>query len=170
MPVPSFFDNRSWSILHEFDQKRELVQALDMNAKVRKSIYITDDVIRNAQHRGLSLSDYIAHLHANQRSIRVAYVASVYRGFALLEMARVPVDPAYFELVYGVLGEEDGAVFRKAASSGKEYSLPQAAAQLLGADTRSAAVEAIFMASARASVMHEGYIEAARLLEATIYR
>gem|GEM_PF-1160538 len=170
LPLQSLFDNRSWSLLHEFDEKRELAHVLDMKTKVRKSIYVTEEIIRGAQHRGLSLADYIAHLHANQRSIRVAYVASVYRGFALLEMARVPVDPAYFDLVYGVLGDEDGTNFRKLAASGKEHALPQAAARLLGADTRSAAVEAIFMAASRASVMHEGYIEAARLLEATIYR
>jgi hypothetical protein len=168
--MESIFDNRSWSLLHEFDQKREFSHTPDMNTKVRKSIYLSEEVVRAAQHRGLPLGDYLSHLHANQRSIRVAYVSSIYRGFALLEMARVPVDPAYYDLVYGVLGDEDGAVFRKQASSGKEHSVPQAAAQLLGADTRSAAVEAIFMAASRASVMHEGYIEAARLLEATIYR
>ncbi|NJK90973.1 MAG: hypothetical protein HC904_03530 [Blastochloris sp.] len=170
MPAESIFENRSWSILHEFDQERKLHHPPDMKTKTRKSLYVTEEMIQSAQHRGLSLSDYLAHLHANQRSIRVAYVASVYRGFALLEMARVPVDPAYFDLVDGVLGEEDGIAFRKLGGSGKEHAVPHAAARLMGADTRCAAVEAIFMAASRASVMHEGYIEAARLLEATIYR
>jgi hypothetical protein len=31
-------------------------------------------------------------------------------------------------------------------------------------------MEAIFLASTRASVMHEGYLEGARLLEASLYR
>lgn len=141
-----------------------------MSQTIRKQIHIPEEVIRAAQARGLALSDYIAHLHYQQSSVRVAHVASVYRSFALLEMARVPVDPAYFDLVEGVLGKSDGLTFRLAVGSGESYALPRAAAALLGADTRTTAVEAIFMAATRASVMHEGYIEAARLLEASLAR
>jgi hypothetical protein len=75
-------------------------------------------------------------------------VASIYRSFALLEMARVPVEPAYFDLVEGVLGEKEGHDFQKKIKNGSHYALPKAAAELLGADTRASAVEAIFMASA----------------------
>ena len=141
-----------------------------MTKKTRKSVYVSQEIIESARHRGITLNDYIAHLHANQKSIRVAHVASVYRGFALLEMARVPVDPAYYDLVYGVLGEETGRTFHKKASTGKDHAVAQAAAQLLGPDTRVSAIEAVFMAASRASVMHEGYLEGARLLEATLYR
>jgi hypothetical protein len=138
--------------------------------RLRKSIYVGEDIIRAAQHRGLSLSDYVAHLHAHQASIRVAHVASVYRSFALLELARVPVDPAYFDLVYGVLGAETGERFHKEVKESTPLALPRAAARLLGADTRVPAMEAIFMAAARASVMHEGYLEGARLLESSLFR
>jgi hypothetical protein len=138
--------------------------------RLRKSIYVGEDIIRAAQHRGLSLGDYVAHLHAHQASIHVANVASVYRSFALLELARVPVDPAYFELVYGVLGAETGERFHKEVKESAPLALPRAAARLLGADTRVPAMEAIFMAASRASVMHEGYLEGARLLEASLSR
>lgn len=166
----SFFDTFSRSIHAEFDLQRQKLIISDMSNKVRKQIYLSKEIIEAAQQRGLPLGDYISILHNSQRSVRVAHVASVYRSFALLEMARVPVDPAYFNLVEGVLGEQEGHEFQKKIKNGSHYALPRAAAELLGADTRVAAVEAIFMASARASVMHEGYIEAARLLEATLYR
>ncbi|MDD5262867.1 MAG: hypothetical protein PHD76_13560 [Methylacidiphilales bacterium] len=170
MPVESMLDYSSRSLLAEFDVKRTRFYPITMIKKTRKAVYVADEIIEAARHRGISLADYIAHLHANQRSIHVAHVSSVYRGFALLEMARVPVDPAYYDLVYGVLGEETGKNFHKKASTGKEHAVAIAAAQLLGPDTRVSAVEAIFMAASRASVMHEGYLEAARLLEATLYR
>ncbi|MEM6821173.1 MAG: hypothetical protein AAF558_04370 [Verrucomicrobiota bacterium] len=141
-----------------------------MSKKVRKHVYLPEEVVRAAQKKGSSLGDYIAFLHHSQTSIRTSHVASIYRSFALLEMARVPVDPAYFDLVDGVLGKDIGHEFQVTIKTGEPYALPKAAAALLGADTRVSAVEAIFMASARASVMHEGYIEAARLLEATLAR
>ena len=168
MPVQSI--QPRYSLLAEFDVKKTRLHPITMTRKIRKIVYLNDEIIESAKHRGITLSDYIAHLHANQRSIRVAHVASVYRGFALLEMARVPVDPAYYDLVYGVLGEETGKNFHKKASTGKEHAVPVAAAHLLGPDTRVSAVEALFMAASRAGVMHEGYLEAARLLEATLYR
>lgn len=157
-------------MLWEFDIRRERLFPPDMQKKVRKNIYLLPEVVEAAQQRGLSLGDYIAHLHMNQRSIRASYVASVYRGLSLLEMARVPVDPAYFELVNGVLGEADGEKFRREASTGEPQAVHKAAANLLGADTRTSAVAAIFSTAERAGVMHEGYLEAARLLEATLYR
>ena len=49
-------------------------------------------------------------------------------------------------------------------------ALVRAAAQLLGADTRRSAVQALLIAASRSQVLHEGCIEAARLLEATFYR
>jgi len=169
--MDSCFDSFSRSVHAEFDFKRERLIPPDMAShKVRKHVYLNKEVVEAAQQRGMSLGDYIATLHNSQRSARVAHVASIYRSFALLEMARVPVDPAYFDLVTGVLGDEEGHAFQRKIKNGSHYALPSAAAELLGADTRAAAVEAIFMASARASVMHEGYIEAARLLEATLFR
>jgi hypothetical protein len=166
----SLFDTFSRSIHAEFDVKNQKLIAIDMSSKVRKHVYLSKEIVEAAKQRGLSLGDYLAILHNSQRSVRVAHVASIYRSFALLEMARVPVEPAYFDLVEGVLGEKEGHDFQKKIKNGSHYALPKAAAELLGADTRASAVEAIFMASARASVMHEGYIEAARLLEATLYR
>ncbi len=162
--------NRSHSRFHEFDDILPRRKSYVMSEKIRKHVYLPQEIIRGAEVKGLSLGDYIAHLHHNQGSVRVSHVASVYRSFALLEMARVPVDPAYFELVQGVLGEKVGKQFRTLVNSGEPYALPKAAAELLGADTRSVAVESIFMAATRASVMHEGYIEAARLLESTLTR
>jgi len=162
--------NRSCSRFKDFDTNVTLRKPYYMSQKIRKHIYLPEEVIRGAEIKGLSLGDYIAHLHHNQGSVRVSHVASVYRSFALLEMARVPIDPAYFDLVDGVLGEKDGNDFRTKVNSGEAYALPKAAAALLGIDTRSKAVESIFMASTRASVMHEGYIEAARLLESTLTR
>ncbi|MDX6767792.1 MAG: hypothetical protein SFU85_13505 [Candidatus Methylacidiphilales bacterium] len=169
MPLDSLIDHPGRSLLAEFDRKQRRLHLSPMK-KTRKSVYLGDDLIRAAQHRGLSLADYIAHLHAHHTSLHAAQVASVYRGFALLEMARVPVDPAYFELVYGVLGEETGTRFHKSITENKPLALPKAAAQLLGADTRVPAMEAIFLAATRASVMHEGYLEGARLLEASLHR
>jgi hypothetical protein len=109
----SFFDTFSRSIHAEFDLKRQKLITSDMSSKVRKHIYLSKEVVEAAKQRGLSLGDYIAILHNSQRSVRVAHVASIYRSFALLEMARVPVDPAYFDLVEGVLGEEEGHIFQK---------------------------------------------------------
>lgn len=169
MALESLFDRRSRSMFSEFDRRRAKPRPSRMK-KIRKSLFLGEDIIRAAQLRGLPLADYIAHLHAHHTSLHAANVATVYRGFALLEMARVPVDPAYFELVYGVLGEETGTRFQKEITENKPQALPRAAARLLGADTRVAAMEAIFLASTRASVMHEGYLEGARLLEASLYR
>lgn len=169
MALESLFDRRSRSMFSEFDRRRVKPRPSRMK-KIRKSIFLGEEIIRAAQLRGLPLTDYIAHLHAHHTSLHAANVATVYRGFALLEMARVPVDPAYFELVYGVLGEETGTRFHKEITENKPQALPRAAARLLGADTRVAAMEAIFLASTRASVMHEGYLEGARLLEASLYR
>jgi hypothetical protein len=163
-------DERNHSIFSEFDIRDAKHLPITMEKKQRKTVYLPKVVIDAAAARGMSLGDYVAYLHAVQRSIRVTHVISIYRGFALLEMARVPMDPAYYDLVYGVLGEEDGKRFQKEAGSGEPYALPRAAARLLGADTRISAVEAIFMASIRANVMHEGFIEAARLLEASLMR
>ena len=168
MPAETFPARKS--LLAEFDVRKKPLHPINMTRKNRKIVYLNNEIVEAAKHRGITLGDYMEHLHANQRSIRVAHVASVYRGFALLEMARVPVDPAYYDLVYGVLGEETGKTFHKRASTGKDHAVPIAAAHLLGPDTRVSAVEAIFMAASRASVMHEGYLEAARLLEATLYR
>jgi hypothetical protein len=164
------FQGYSQSLLAEFDQRRPKHYPPSMAQRTRRSLLINLEIIEAAKQRGLGLSDYISQLHINQRSSRIAYVASLYRGFALLEMARVPVDPAYFELVEGALGEEEGKNFRLRAGSGVDYALPKAAAQLLGADTRKNAVEAILLAATRAQVPHEGFIEAARLLEATYFR
>jgi len=162
--------DHSHSRFWEFDVQFQNTKALPMPDKIRKHVYLPREVIRGAEAKGLSLGDYLAYLHHNQGSVRVAHVASVYRSFALLEMARVPVEPAYFDLVEGVLGEVDGRTFRVTVQSEASNALPKAAAALLGDDIRATAVEAIFMASARARVMHEGYIEAARLLEATLSR
>jgi hypothetical protein len=128
------------------------------------------EVIEAAKQRGMSVGDYVLQLHHNQRSARVAYVASIFRGFALLEMARVPIDPAYFDLVEGCMSETESRDFRILASSGEDNALVRAAAQLLGADTRTSAVQALLLAASRSQVLHEGFIEAARLLEATYYR
>lgn len=162
--------NHSHSFFAEFDQRREKLYPLEVSVKARRSVTISLEVIEAAKQRGVTLGDYISQLHNHQRSSRVAFVSSIYRGFALLEMARVPVDPAYFELVHGVLGESDCNKFRHTASSGVDHALPKAAARLLGADTRSSAIEAVLLAAQRAQVLHEGFIEAARLLEATYLR
>ncbi|MEM1158010.1 MAG: hypothetical protein AAF649_12770 [Verrucomicrobiota bacterium] len=161
---------QSHSRFREFDAILPRRKPYPMSQKVRKHIYLPEEIIRGAEVRGLSIGDYIAHLHHNQVSVKVSHVASVYRSFALLEMARVPVDPAYFDLVEGVLGAKVAKQFRTKVNSGDNYALPKAAAELLGTDVRSTAVESIFLAASRASVMHEGYIEAARLLESTLTR
>jgi hypothetical protein len=170
MLTESAFFNHSHSLFTEFDQHREKLYPLVVPSKIKRSVSLPQEVIEAARHRGVPLSEYILHLHSNQRSARIAYVTSVFRGFALLEMARVPVDPFYFELVEGCLGKEVGMAFRVRAGSGEDNALPKAAAALLGADTRASAIEAILLASQRAQVLHEGFIEAARLLEATYYR
>ena len=157
-------------MLGEFDRRWAKLYPLDVSNKQRKQVTLTQEIIEAAKRRGITLSEYIAQLHFNQRSGRVAYVASIYRGFALLEMARLPVEPAYCDLVDGVLGEDAGHEFRIAVGSGVENALPRAAAKLLGADTRSNAVEAVLLSSQRAQVLHEVFIEAARLLEATYFR
>ncbi len=165
-----FLFNHSRSLFQEFDLRRRRLYPLDVAAKTRRSVSLSPEIIEAASQRGLSLGDYIHHLHQNQRSARVAYVASLYRGFALLEMARVPIDPAYFELVDGCMNESESRDFRILASSGEDNALVRAAAQLLGADTRRSAVQALLIAASRSQVLHEGFIEAARLLEATFYR
>jgi hypothetical protein len=162
--------NRSFSMFAEFDWRPERLYALTVSEKTSRTVKLHKDVITAARRRGVPLSDYITQLHLNQRSALVAYVTSIYRGFALLEMARVPVDPAYFELVDGCLGEETGAVFRAKATSGEDHALVKAAAALLGKDDRATVIQAVLMASQRAQVLHEGFIEAARLLESTFYR
>jgi hypothetical protein len=162
--------DRSGSWFAEFDQRRKRHYPPLVSPRVRRVVHLPLEVIESAKSRGISVGDYIAQLHMNQRSNRVAFVASIYRGFALLEMARVPVDPAYYELVEGVLGENDRREFQIKASSGESYALAKASARLLGADTRQGAIEAVLLSATRAQVPHEGFIEAARLLEATFYR
>jgi hypothetical protein len=162
--------SRSISVFPEFDRRKPRLYPLAVAHRTRKSVLLSPEVVEAAQQRGLSLGDYVQQLHQNQRSSRIAYAASIYRGFALLEMARVPIDPAYFELVDGCMNAEDGLAFRILAASGEDNALVRAAANLLGADTRRSAVQAVLLAAQRAQVLHEGFIEAARLLEATFYR
>ena len=170
MLTDGFLFNRSNSIFHEFDRRRPRHYPLSVSAKTRRTVTLSLELIEAAKQRGLSVGDYALQLHLNQRSARVAYVASIFRGFALLEMARVPVDPAYFELVDGCMSPEESRDFRALAASGEDNALTRAAAQLLGADTRRTAVQALLQAAQRSQVLHEGFIEAARLLEATYYR
>jgi hypothetical protein len=157
-------------MLAEFDQRRPRLYPPDVSQKVRRQVSVSPEVVEAARSRGLPLGEFISQLYVNQRSVRVAYVASIYRSFALLEMARVPVDPAYFDLVEGCLGNEEGLKFRLVAASGEQNALVRAAAGLLGADTRAPAVEGLLNAAQRAQVLHEGFIESARLLEATFLR
>lgn len=157
-------------MLAEFDQRRERLYAPGVSRKTKRVVSLNSEIVEAAKERGVALSEYITQLHYYQRSARVAFVASLFRGFALLEMARVPVDPAYFELVEGCLGAEEAMNFRVKASSGEDNALPKAAAALLGVDTRASAIQAVLLASQRAQVLHEGFIEAARLLEATYFR
>ena len=170
MLTDGFLFNHSISIFQEFDQRRPRLYPLGVSPKTRRNVTLDLEIVEAAKQRGLSLGDYVLHLHRNQRSARVAYVASIFRGFALLEMARVPVDPAYYELVDGCMSSEESREFRILASSGEDNALVRAAAGLLGADTRRSAVQALLLAASRAQVPHEGFIEAARLLEATFYR
>jgi len=170
MLTDGFLYNHSISFFQEFDRRRPRYYPLDVSPKTRRNVTLSLEVVEAAKHRGLSVGDYVLQLHHNQRSARVAYVASIFRGFALLEMARVPVDPAYFELVEGCMSETESREFRILASSGEDNALVRAAAQLLGADTRTSAVRALLLAASRSQVLHEGFIEAARLLEATFYR
>jgi hypothetical protein len=170
MLTDGFLFNHSRSIFHEFDQRRPRHYPLDVTPKARRTVSISLEIVEAAKQRGMSVGDYIVQLHLNQRSSRIAYVASIYRGFALLEMARVPVDPAYYELVDGCMSAEEARAFRILAASGEDNALTRAAAQLLGADTRRSAVQALLLAAQRSQVLHEGFIEAARLLEATYYR
>jgi hypothetical protein len=162
--------NRSISVFPEFDRRQPRLYPLAVAHRTRKSVLLSPEVVEAAQQRGLALGDYVQQLHQNQRSSRIAYAASLYRGFALLEMARVPIDPAYFDLVDGCMNAEESLAFRVLAGSGEDHALVRAAAQLLGADTRRSAVQAVLLAAQRAQVLHEGFIEAARLLEATFYR
>jgi hypothetical protein len=170
MLTDGFLFNRSRSVFQEFDQRRPRHYPLDVSPKTRRSVTLSPEIIEAAKQRGMSVGNYVLHLHHNQRSSRVAYVASIFRGFALLEMARVPIDPAYFELVEGCMSVDEGREFRLLAASGEDNALVRAAAQLLGADTRRSAVQALLIAASRSQVLHEGFIEAARLLEATYYR
>jgi hypothetical protein len=162
--------NRSRSVFQEFDRRGPRHYPLDVSPKIRRSVTLSQEILDAAKQRGVSVGDYVLQLHHNQRSARVAYVASIFRGFALLEMARVPIDPAYYELVEGCMSPEEGRDFRALAASGEDNALVRAAAQLLGADTRRSAVQALLLAAQRSQVLHEGFIEAARLLEATYYR
>jgi len=161
---------RSISVFPEFDLRKPRLYPLDVATRTRKSVLLSPEVVEAAKLRGLAIGEYIQQLHQNQRSSRIAYAASIYRGFALLEMARVPVDPAYFELVDGCMNADDSRDFRILAASGEDNALTRAAAGLLGADTRRSAIAALLLAAQRAQVLHEGFIEAARLLEATFYR
>ncbi len=170
MLTDGFLFNHSISFLPEFDQRKSRLYPLNVSPKTRRSVTVSLEIVEAAKLRGMTLGDYILHLHHNQRSARIAYVASIFRGFALLEMARVPIDPAYFELVEGCMSETESREFRILASSGEDNALVRAAAQLLGADTRTSAVRALLLAASRSQVLHEGFIEAARLLEATYYR
>jgi hypothetical protein len=170
MLTDGFLFNHSISFFQEFDQRKARLYPLDVSPKTRRTLTISLELVEAAKQRGLSVGDYALQLHHNQRSARVAYVSSLYRGFALLEMARVPVDPAYFELVDGCMSENESREFRILASSGEDNALVRAAAQLLGADTRRSAVQALLIAASRSQVLHEGFIESARLLEATYYR
>lgn len=170
MLTEGFLFHHSISFLPEFDRRRRRYYPPDVSLKSRRTVTLSQEIIDAAKQRGMNLGDYILQLHQNQRSARIAYVASIYRGFALLEMARVPIDPAYYELVDGCMSPDESRVFRTVASSGEDYALPKAAAKLLGADTRASAVQALLLASQRSQVLHEGFIEAARLLEATFYR
>ncbi len=170
MLTDGFLFNHSLSFFHEFDQRRPRHYPLDVSTRTRRTVSLSPEIVEAAKQRGMSVGDYILQLHLNQRSARVAYVASLYRGFALLEMARVPVDPAYYELVDGCMSKEESRNFRILAASGEDNALTRAAAQLLGADTRRSAVQALLLAAQRSQVLHEGFIEAARLLEATYYR
>jgi hypothetical protein len=170
MLTDGFLFNRSFSLFQEFDRRDRRYYPLDVSPKTRRNVTISLEVVEAAKQRGMSVGDYVLQLHHNQRSARVAYVASIFRGFALLEMARVPIDPAYFDLVDGCMSETESRDFRILASSGEDNALVRAAAQLLGADTRTSAVQALLLAASRSQVLHEGFIEAARLLEATYYR
>ena len=69
--------------------------------------------------------------------------------------------PAFFPV-----GPETPAADQRAG----RRELAGAAALLLGADTRRSAIQALLLAAQRSQVLHEGFIEAARLLEATYYR
>jgi len=158
MLTDGFLFSHSISFFQEFDQRKPRLYPLDVSPKTRRTLTISLELVEAAKQRGMSVGDYALQLHHNQRSARVAYVSSIFRGFALLEMARVPVDPAYFELVEGCMSEAESREFRILASSGEDNALVRAAAQLL------------LLAASRSQVLHEGFIEAARLLEATYYR
>lgn len=170
MLTDGFLVNYSKSFFQEFDRRRPRLYPLDVSPTTRRNVTLSVEVVEAAKQRGMTVGDYVLQLHHNQRSARIAYVSSIYRGFALLEMARVPIDPAYFELVEGCMSETESRDFRILASSGEDNALTRAAAGLLGADTRRSAVQAILLAASRSQVLHEGFIEAARLLEATFYR
>jgi hypothetical protein len=170
MLTDGFLYHYSKSLFQEFDRRKSRLYPLDVSPTTRRNITLSLEVVEAAKQRGMSLADYILQLHHNQRSSRIAYVSSIFRGFALLEMARVPVDPAYFELVDGCMSADESREFRTLASSGEDNALTRAAAGLLGADTRRSAVQALLLAASRSQVLHEGFIEAARLLEATFYR
>ncbi len=163
-------EGRGEGVYAEFDRRRRRAYVPLMSATSRRSVQVPLEVIEAAKARGMGLGDYITELHLTHRSGRVAMVASVLRSFALLEMARVPVEPAYLDLVKGAFGAEVEARFRIMAKSGLPHALPRAAAGLLGADTRAQAIEAVMIAAQSARVLHEGFIEAARLLEGTYMR
>src|SRR5258706_291118 len=117
MLTDGFLFNHSISLFQEFDQRRPRLYPLDVSPKTRRTVTISIEVVEAAKQRGMSVGDYVLQLHHNQRSARVAYVSSIFRGFALLEMARVPIDPAYFELVEGCMSEDESREFRVLASN-----------------------------------------------------
>src|SRR3984957_8650490 len=131
MLTDGFLFNHSISLFQEFDQRKPRLYPLAVPPKTRRTITLSAEVLDAAKQRGMSVGDYVLQLHHNQRSARVAYVSSLYRGFALLEMARVPIDPAYFDLVEGCMSEPESREFRVLASSGEDNALVRAAARLL---------------------------------------
>src|ERR1700761_1274509 len=112
MLTDGFLYNYSKSFFAEFDARRARLYPLDVSPKTRRTVTVSLELVEAAKQRGMNLGDYLLQLHHNQRSARVAYVASLYRGFALLEMARVPIDPAYFDLVDGCMSEDESRDFR----------------------------------------------------------
>ena len=84
MLTDGFLFNHSLSFFHEFDQRRPRLYPLDVSPKTRRSVTLSLEVVEAAKQRGMSVGDYVLQLHHNQRSARIAYVASIFRGFALL--------------------------------------------------------------------------------------
>ena len=76
---------------------------------------------------------------------------------------------AYYELVDGCMSEEESRDFRVLAASGEDNALTRAAAKLLGTDTRRSAVQALLLAARAQQVLHEGFIEAARVCSRRLF-